>query len=741
MATWLAPADPQRRARLLTAGLFGFIPVWFLAMELADPIVHVLEPLYRYAKSHKPTATAFTTQPSWMREAPVLWHQWMARHDYLPWNGWPAVLGHGYVLLSTLAMGLAFGGFVAHQAGKIRHSDWGGPDAAGRGQHGTAHWRSPADLARGYTAWAAPAVPKVVKTRGVPMPATRAQRMLPAGHGDASPVATAIAQQYHAERIREQHTASRSLSASSARPTGLLVGASRMTKPTGGWLLTRDEHALILGSTRSGKTRRLIIPSIFIIGQTAQESLVMTDPKGELYEHTADWLRDQGYRVVRLDLIEPRPGRSQRFNPVQAVSDALTQQDWAKAAALAREIGHLITFGSGAITNTDPLWINGQISLTAALVLAVADRAPQGQRHLGSVYGLLLSAGGVSDEGGEPGEGLDRLFHSFPMGHPARMAYGTVELAQSKTRASILTTTAAGLQIFGDPELVWLTGEADHELGDIGAGDQPTAVFLVIPHDEKSKYMIASLYIAQLFRALTQNARVHHGRLPRRVNFLLDEFGNMPAFPDFDQFVTVSAGMGIRLVIALQNLEQLKKHYRDTERTIRGNLGTWCFLRTSDLQTAEELCKIMGQYTTQTESAQMPKVGWTTVTTNVGHTSQGQSLTGRDLIKPDEIMRWPENQVLTWQAGFPPARLPLPDLSQWALFTPVAERHPFVPPTNLLWTMPAVWYGPSDTDREEPQEQEVYAVTYTPRPDDLMAQLFGDQPEACDWTDTPPGET
>jgi type IV secretion system protein VirD4 len=104
-------------------------------------------------------------------------------------------------------------------------------------------------------------------------------------------------------------------------------------------------------------------------------------------------------------------------------------------------------------------------------------------------------------------------------------SYGTVELAQSKTRASILTTAAAGLQIFGDPELVWLTGEADHDLGDIGAGDAPTAVFLVIPHDEKSKYMVASLYIAQLFRALTQTARVHHGRLPRRVNFLLDEFG------------------------------------------------------------------------------------------------------------------------------------------------------------------------------------------------------------------------
>lgn len=304
-----------------------------------------------------------------------------------------------------------------------------------------------------------------------------------------------------------------------------------------------------------------------------------------------------------MDLINPRPGRSQRFNPVQAVRNALEQGDVARAAALAREIGHLITFGSGSLTNSEPIWVNGQISLTAALILAVAEKAPPGQRHLGSVYSLLLAGGE------EEGEGLDELFREFPHDHPARSAYGTVKLSSSKTRAGILTTTAAGLQIFGDPEVVWLTGEEDHDLTLIGTDDRPTAVFFVIPDEEKSKYFIASLYIAQLFRALTQSARQHHGRLPHRVNFLLDEFGNMPAFPDFDQFVTVSAGRGIRLVLALQNLEQLKKHYRETERTIRGNLGTWCFLRTSDIQTAEELCKIMGQYTTQTESAQMPKVG------------------------------------------------------------------------------------------------------------------------------------
>lgn len=683
----LKGADPQR-ARMAIGALVAFLPAWLVAMEVADPIVHVFEPWYHYAKAHRLSNTTPGSPGHTLHRFTTLWRAWTHTQGYLPWHGWPAVLGHGPMLLATFLFAMAFGLFVMVQAGRDRRSDWGGPAAAGRGQHGTAHWRSVIDLARGYQAWTAP---------------------------KAAPGRTPIAL----------------LSA------GLLVGANRISNPSGGWLLERDEHGLILGSTRSGKSRRIIIPSIFLIGQAAQESLVMTDPKGELYEHTADWLRERGYLIVRLDLINPRPGRSQRFNPVQAVRHALEQGDVARAAALAREIGHLITFGSGSLTNSEPIWVNGQISLTAALVLAVADKAPPGQQHLGSVYSLLLAGG--EDEGA----GLDDLFQTFPYDHPARSAYGTVKLSSSKTRAGILTTTAAGLQIFGDPELVWVTGEADHDMGLIGNDAQPTAVFLVIPHDETSKYMVASLYIAQLFRALTQSARQHHGRLPHRVNFLLDEFGNMPAFPDFDQFVTVSAGMGIRLVLALQNLEQLKKHYRETERTIRGNLGTWCFLRTSDIQTAEELCKIMGQYTTQTESAQMPKVGWMTINTNVGHTSQGQSLTGRDLIKPDEIMRWPENQVLTWQSGFAPARLPLPDLSQWSLFAPVATPRPFEPPTERLVPLP-VWHGlvdgwAEDVDpREEVSTLTITVPDDTPAADDMLTALFSDQPELLDWRDQPP---
>ena len=706
--------NARKTSRILVAGAYGALPGWLIGLEGADFTAGILEPLVTQLKAAKAHHTPGSLHPG------PLWHTWVSRQAYLPAH-WLSLLHHPDLLGGAGALGLLTGSFLAYHAAKVSGiSVWGGPKAAGKGQYGTAHWRSRASLRDSFQWWQAP-VDKQQQLKSV------------------------VQIREEAQVIARQWPRSKKAPGPGLLPSGLVVGAGRLNNPRTAWILARDEHVLIQGSTRSGKTRRVILPTIGVIGTLAQESLVISDPKGEIYEHSAPWLQSRGYPVIRLDLIDPKPGHSARYNPLAPVWEALHQEhrDPALAAKIARQVAHLITYGhGGSLVNTDPLWINGQIALQTALILLIAEgRSDPAACTLTQVYRLLVEKGSEND-----GKALDALLASLPLGHPARLAYATYQLAQGKTRASIITTTAASLQLFGDPDIAWVTGEQDHDLQQLGR--KPTAVFLVIPHDDASRYMAAALYVSMLFRQLTDLARTHHGRMPVRMNVLLDEFGNLPPFPDFDQFVTVSAGMGIRLVLALQNLEQLKKHYERTERTIRGNMGTWLFLRTSDLQTAKELSEMMGRYTTQSESSQMPKVSLLNVTTTVGHTSQGLNLTGRELVTADELMRWPQDTVLVWQAGYPPAKLPLPDLSQWSIFPDLQERQPFIPgrpepdPDPLFGAGDAegAATGRDHTDEEKGGDPPMTEPTPDIAIDDLgpYADLFADQPLPIDGVDEPP---
>ena len=482
-------------------------------------------------------------------------------------------------------------------------------------------------------------------------------------------------------------------------PSGIMVGQG--PRPGTAWVLTDDEHVLLVGSPGSGKSRRIILPTIGVIGMARRESMLINDPKGELYAYTADWLRSRGYRVVRIDLRQP--SRGNRWNPVKAVADALAAGRWDAASALAWDIGHLFAWSS-EYKGGDPIWPQSQEALIAALVLGVAQGKPPGPfaddpelaariaakvakapwpnadtMHMASVYQSLIS-------GESGGRRIDEWMRLLPEGHPARSAFGPVSLSTDKTRSSILTGAGANLRLFGDGEVAWLTSAQDHDLADLGR--RPTAVFLVIPDERGTRYPLATLYIQQTVQALTQLADNNGGRLPVRVNMLLDEFGNLPQLRDWDHTVTVCRGRGIRLLLALQDLAQLKRHYQEAAQTIKGSCRVWLYLLTADLDTAKEISGKLGEYTTFGETQSMPKVYWTSSTVP-GHATNTQTLMKRPLLLPDELLRWPEGQALVLQARHAPARLTLPDLSAWDVFRQIQE--PISQAPERAVRAPTVW--------------------------------------------------
>lgn len=424
------------------------------------------------------------------------------------------------------------------------------------------------------------------------------------------------------------------------------------------WIDTDDTNTLIIGTSRSGKTRTFLFPTIWELGKTG-ESMILTDPKGEIHELTHTYLKQQGYNVILLDFRDPRRGN--HWNVMEPVNEAIKQGDEAKASEAASDIAHSIVFQTER--KGDQVWANGEKSVIEATILALAiSNADEEQKNMANVYQNIIELGQpkqFEDERGRIFEEipLNEYFKSLPAGNIAKNAFGVASLSPEKMRGSFFSSAASSLRLFSDPSLSFMTKKQDHDMRSIGI--KPTIVFLCIPDEKTTKHILASLYVNQVYEALVEEANSNGGRLKNRVNMLLDEFGNMPSVPDFDTKVTVSLGRGIRWTMIIQDLQQLKKRYGDNSLTITGNCHTWIYLLTTDQKTAEEISKKTGVYTVETESRS------SSVQERGSSRSVSEGLTKRPLLTADEILRWPVEKSLILMARHFPATLPLPDISRW----------------------------------------------------------------------------
>lgn len=425
------------------------------------------------------------------------------------------------------------------------------------------------------------------------------------------------------------------------------------------WVDPNDVNTLIIGTSRSGKTKHLVIPSVWMMAHTG-ESMLITDPKGEIFRYTAPFLQKKGYKIKVLDFRSP--GWGNFWNPMEPVIQAVENGDLSTAAKHAWSIANMFVYQRPGSDRGEPIWRDGSESIIASLILAVAMEAPRREmKHIYSVYKMLAELGQTKKIliGGSLSEfvPLTDFFQRLPLGHPARDAYATAALAPDRTRGSFFTNVTSLLRLFSDPSIRYLTCKQDHALDDIGL--EKTAVFLIIPDEDKTRHPLAALYIDQTYQALIDRAMKCDDRLPVRVNFLLDEFGNMPQLKDFDAKITASLGRGIRWNLIVQDFAQMDRVYgENASRTIRGNCHTLIYLLTTDVDTAVQISKRLGRYTIRSESSSY----------NVGkhQVNHGGSIgyTGRDLLTPDEILRWPKDRSLVIRARQHPANLPLPPLNQ-----------------------------------------------------------------------------
>lgn len=434
---------------------------------------------------------------------------------------------------------------------------------------------------------------------------------------------------------------------------GLVVGMEKENKTEIISCIVDDIHSLCIGATRSGKTRAVILESIWLRGK-ACGSMIIHDPKGELYLSTEKYLKEQGIHVIVLDFKSPRKGA--HYNFMQEINDAVDCDDIPMAIDKTWDfVSVLVGEPKG-----EPLWTNGEKAVIAAIVLLISIEAPKEFRNLTNVYYFMSYM--CRSEGEEGEMPITQFFSKLPDQHPAKGIFAIAELTPERTRSTFFGSALATLQLFTNWNIADMTSKSDFELKDIGR--KPTALFMIVPDEKTTFYSLVSIFVNQVYVSLVELANSNGGRVSNPVDFFLDEFGNLPTIPSFGSMLSVGAGRGLRFSLIIQDYQQLEKNYPKDFENIKGNCVVTLYLRTPTLKTLEELSKRTGTYTVQVQSVSdsMSVSGMKGKNDSYSNSANMQS---RALLTPGEIGMIDRPYSLIFYAGCYPSIFIAPDLSQY----------------------------------------------------------------------------
>lgn len=430
---------------------------------------------------------------------------------------------------------------------------------------------------------------------------------------------------------------------------GVVIGMKKEGNRERVFYVGEDSHLLCIGATRSGKSRCLVIESICALG-LAGEGIVVSDPKSELFHYTSEFLKKLSYEVLVLDFKSP--AKSMRYNLLQPVIDAIKGGDTDRAEMLAWDLtNNLVGKPEG-----EKIWTNGECSIIAAAILCVVcDNVNRPEyQNMTNVYWF------ISEMCKMIGNKMPLLEYvkKLPPAHPARALLSISDVAPSRTRGSFYTSALTTLRLFTSKSIYAITRSSDFHLADVGSRKQ--ALFIILPDERTTYYPVASLVVSQQYEMLAEAADRRGGRLKRRVNFILDEYGNFTPISDMTNKLTVAAGRGMRYSLYVQGFDQLEEKYsKKIANTIKGNCQTWVYLQADDPETLKEISEKLGSYTTSSYQLSANHAKYTTPSS-----SQSVSLTERKLLNTDEVRRVRRPyQIVTSRSH--PALMYAPDLSQW----------------------------------------------------------------------------
>ena len=390
-----------------------------------------------------------------------------------------------------------------------------------------------------------------------------------------------------------------------------------------------NRNIAVFGASGTMKSRAFARNMIF---QTVKrgESLVVTDPKSELYEDMAKYLEDNGYLVKVFNLVNPQHSDSWNF---------LAETEGEEI--MAQTLVDVIIKNTGSLKG-DPFWDNSEANLLKALVLYVMREYPEENRNMGEVYKLLT----VSSEAG-----LNKLFNLLPISHPAKAPYNIFKQAAESVRGGIIIGLGSRLQVFQNSLICEMTGSDDIDLE--LPGHQKCAYFCITSDQDSTFDFLSSLFFSFLFIKLVRYADKHcaGGKLTVPVTFVCDEFPNIGTIPDFCKKISTVRSRGLNISIIFQNLAQLQNRYPQNQwQEILGNCDTQLFLGCTDELTATHISNRTGDVTIGV-SSKAKQLGTWRISDYTPEYRQTSSIGKRKLLTPDEVLRLPLEKALVILRG------------------------------------------------------------------------------------------
>ncbi len=353
------------------------------------------------------------------------------------------------------------------------------------------------------------------------------------------------------------------------------------------WVDNGEYHNLVIGSTGSGKSQTVVEPMVELLIKKG-ESMIITDPKGELFKAASVYLKERGYNVVVLNFREPQNGNA--WNPLTLPYHYYRDGNFDKATELLDDVALNILYDPNNKSG-DPFWEKSAADYFSGLALGLFEDAKEREINLNSINYM-------STVGEEKFAASNYIKEYFTLKGEASNAYvfasNTIN-SPTETKGGILSVFRQKIRLFASREnLSEMLAYSDFDMRKIGK--EKTAVFIII-HDEKTTYHgLATIFIKQCYETLIDVAQQNGGKLPFRTNFILDEFANMPPLKDVTTMVTAARSRAIRFTFIIQNFAQLKSVYgNDDAETIKGNCGNLVYLISTELAALEEISKMCGE--------------------------------------------------------------------------------------------------------------------------------------------------